>query len=82
MGAQTKMSMNRQSVVMAASKTNMDFSVSGGNSGISMAQNHMDKTLGWGARASAKNPRSATTVMMAGGGGDGYTVTLINDGEE
>ena len=77
MGAQSKMSMNRASVAMASSNTNMSaFSISG-NMGGSMAQNHMDKTFGWGPRAQTKKPRAATTVMMAT-----YKVTLELEGGE
>ena len=83
MGAQSKMSQNRSNVVMASASSNMGFSVSGGVGGMSMTQNHMDKTLGWGSRAQAKNARGASTKMMAGGDGDGFAVTLVlEDGEK
>ena len=83
MGAQSKMSQNRSNVVMSSANTNMGFSVSGGMGGMSMTQNHMDKTLGWGSRAQAKNVRGAATRMMAGGGDGGFQVTLVlEDGEK
>lgn len=76
---------NREKVSMASSNS-MGFSVSGAIGGMSMTQNHMDKTLGWGSRASVgMKGKGRTSTIMAMAGGDGsntYKVTLIMENDE
>lgn len=78
-GAQSKMAQSTQNRERVTMSNSMAFSVSGGMGGMSVTQNHMDNTLGWGSRAQVGNKRDRKSTIVAMGGGNGsktYKVTI------